>query len=86
MKNLYGHIGALLVTIVWGTTFISSKVLLNNGLMPDEIFFMRFLLAYICLALISHKRLWADNLKDELTLCGLGVMGGSLYFLLETSH
>lgn len=82
-ENLYGHIGALLVTIVWGTTFISSKVLLNNGLMPDEIFFMRFLLAYICLALISHKRLWADNLKDELTLCGLGVMGGSLYFLLE---
>lgn len=55
MKNLYGHIGALLVTIVWGTTFISSKVLLNNGLMPDEIFFMRFLLAYICLALISHN-------------------------------
>lgn len=83
MKNIYGHIGALLVTIVWGATFVSSKILLNNGLTPDEIFFLRFLLAYICLAIISHNKLWADNWKDELTLCGLGIMGGSLYFLLE---
>ncbi|TGX79857.1 DMT family transporter [Palleniella muris] len=83
MKNLYGHIGALIVTFVWGATFVSSKILLNNGMTPDEIFFLRFLLAYICLALLSHNRLWANNWKDELTLCGLGIMGGSLYFLLE---
>lgn len=83
MKNLYGHIGALIVTFVWGATFVSSKILLNNGMTPDEIFFLRFLLAYICLALLSHNRLWANNCKDELTLCGLGIMGGSLYFLLE---
>lgn len=83
MKDIYGHIGALLVTAVWGTTFVSSKVLLNNGIRPEEIFFMRFLLAYICLAIVSHKRLWADDWKDELTMCGLGIMGGSLYFLLE---
>ncbi|MCM1079756.1 MAG: DMT family transporter [Bacteroidales bacterium] len=83
MKDISGHLGAFLVTIVWGTTFVSSKVLLNNGLMPEEIFFIRFLIAYVCLAMFSHKRLWAGNLKDELTLCGLGIMGGSLYFLME---
>lgn len=68
---------------MWGTTFVSSKVLLNAGLMPADIFLFRFVLAYLCMAVMSHKRLWAKNFKDELTLMGLGVMGGSLYFLTE---
>ena len=32
---------------------------------------------------ISHKRLFANSLADELTLMGLGMMGGSIYFLVE---
>jgi len=78
-----GHIIALLVVSIWGTTFVSSKVLLNAGMMPAEIFVIRFIMAYVCMTLLSHRRLWADNLKDELTLVGLGIMGGSLYFLTE---
>ena len=68
---------------VWGTTFVSSKVLLNAGLQPADIFFVRFIIAYFCMIVISHRRLWSDNIRDELTLLGLGVMGGSLYFLTE---
>lgn len=83
MKNILGHIGALLVVTIWGTTFVSSKVLLNSGLTPADIFVCRFIMAYCCMAIISHKRLWADNWKDELTLFGLGIMGGSMYFLTE---
>lgn len=83
MNSIYGHLAAILVVCVWGTTFVSSKVLLNAGLMPADIFLFRFVLAYICMLCVSHKRLWADNLKDELTLFGLGIMGGSLYFLTE---
>lgn len=84
MKNgIVGHLCALFVVAVWGTTFISSKVLLNDGLMPAEIFFFRFSMAYICLCLFSHDKLWADNWKDELALVGLGVLGGSLYFMTE---
>jgi len=83
MKRLSGHLCALLVVTIWGTTFVSSKVLLNAGLRPADIFVCRFIVAYVCLLLFSHKRLWADNWKDELTLLGLGVMGGSLYFLTE---
>lgn len=78
-----GHLAALLVVSVWGTTFVSSKVLLGCGLTPADIFLYRFLMAYLCLALLSHRRLWACTLRDELTLMGLGVMGGSLYFLTE---
>lgn len=83
MKSIYGHLGAIFVVCLWGTTFVSSKVLLNSGLMPADIFLFRFVLAYICMLLISHKRIMADNITDELTLFGLGVMGGSLYFLTE---
>lgn len=82
-KRIYGHIGAIIVIAIWGTTFVSSKVLLNSSLQPAEIFLYRFSIAYICMLIISHKRLWADSIKDELALLGMGVMGGSLYFLTE---
>ncbi|MCR5312688.1 MAG: DMT family transporter [Bacteroidaceae bacterium] len=83
MKKIYGHLGAILVVIMWGTTFISSKKLLLEGMMPADIFFYRFLMAYICLLFLSHKQLWSKSVADELTMIGLGVMGGSLYFLTE---
>ena len=83
MKEWTGHLGALLVVVVWGTTFVSSKVLLGYGMMPADIFFYRFLMAYLCMSAVSHHRMWARSLSDELTLVGLGIMGGSLYFLTE---
>ena len=77
------HLVALFVVLIWGTTFVSSKVLLNSGLLPADIFFVRFVIAYCCMLCISHKRLFANSLADELTLMGLGMMGGSIYFLVE---
>lgn len=77
------HLAAILVVAIWGSTFVSSKVLLNSGLLPADIFAIRFSIAYLCMAVISHRKLWADSLKDELVLMGLGLMGGSLYFLTE---
>ena len=74
---------ALFVVLIWGTTFVSSKVLLNSGLLPADIFFVRFVMAYCCMLCISHKRLFANSVADELTLVGLGMMGGSVYFLVE---
>ena len=74
---------ALFVVLMWGTTFVSSKVLLNSGLLPADIFFVRFVMAYCCMLCISHKRLFANSIADELTLVGLGLMGGSVYFLVE---
>ena len=74
---------ALFVGLIWGTTFVSSKVLLNSGLLPADIFFVRFVMAYCCMLCISHKRLFANSVADELTLVGLGLMGGSVYFLVE---
>lgn len=83
MKEWMGHVGAMLVVAVWGTTFVSSKLLIGYGLTPADIFFYRFLLAYVCMVAASHRRMWSGSVRDELSLMGLGIMGGSLYFLTE---
>ena len=74
---------ALLVVAIWAETFVSSKVLLNHGLMPAEIFFMRFVIAYTGLAILSHKRLFANSFIHELKFLICGITGASLYFLTE---
>lgn len=81
-NHLYFFV-ALLVVAIWGETFVSSKVLLTEGMMPADIFFYRFTLAYLCMAMLSHKQFLAKNAKDELKFLALGLSGGSLYFLTE---
>jgi len=83
LKQHMAIVVALCVCAIWGETFVSTKILLENGLMPSDIFFYRFVLGYICIWAFSYKRLWADTWQDELLLLVLGIMGGSLYFLTE---
>ena len=77
------HLLAAFVVLIWGVTFVSSKVLLNHGLQAHEIFTLRFLIAYLCIWTISPHKLFSDNIKDELLMMLLGVTGGSLYFVTE---
>lgn len=77
------HVIAVLVIGTWGLTFISTKVLIERGLSPQEIFLLRFLMAYSGIWFISPRKLLADNWKDELWLLLGGATGGSLYFLTE---
>ncbi|WP_085537443.1 DMT family transporter [Massilibacteroides vaginae] len=84
--NIYGaHLMAIATVVIWGTTFVSTKVLINNGLTPIEILIYRFTIAYACIWFISPKKLWADTPKDELLLVIAGLTGGSLYFLAENT-
>lgn len=83
-KGMIGyHLLAAVVVLIWGCTFVNSKVLLMNGLTAHEIFVLRFFFSYICIWTISPHRLWADSLKDELLFVLLGITGGSLYFVTE---
>lgn len=79
------HLLAVLTVGVWGTTFISTKILIENGLSPQEIFFLRFLIAYVGIWCISPRRLLADRRKDELLFLAAGLTGGTLYFLTENT-
>ena len=81
------HLLALAVMAVWGVTFVSTKVLINAGVHPVAIFFMRFVLAYagiwLYIALSGQdSRLWF-GWKEELVFLLLGISGGSFYFLTE---
>ena len=77
------HLAALFSVIVWGATFVSTKVLIAHGLNPAEIFVLRFALAYLCILPLARGRLFAENLRDEALLLAAGVCGGSFYFLTE---
>lgn len=84
-RILLFHLLTALVVTIWGTTFVSTKVLLQHGLGPIDIMFYRFLIAYICILIISHKRMWADNWKDEVQLILSGLTGGTFYFIAENT-
>lgn len=82
-SNLFYHLVAFVTVAIWGTTFVSTKVLMLNGLSPAQIFTLRFSIAYVLMLAFSHRRLFADSWKDEVKMAFLGITGGSLYFLSE---
>ncbi|MBR1469201.1 MAG: DMT family transporter [Prevotella sp.] len=86
-RKILGHLVALLTVIIWGSTFVFTKLLLLNGLSPAHIFTFRFIIAYVLLLAFSMTRKshrWmADGWKDELLMVALGIAGGSLYFMAE---
>lgn len=85
MKSRFtGHLMALFVSIVWGTTFISTKLLLVN-FHPVEIIIYRFLLAWVILFLLSPKPLRPVSFKGELPFMAAGLTGLTVYFLLENT-
>lgn len=84
-NRFWYHVMAIAAIVIWGVTYISSKVLLNYGLTPSSIFFYRFILAYAALLLICHRRLFSDSFKDEVLMLLAGMTGGSMYFLFENT-
>ncbi|NFI53793.1 DMT family transporter [Clostridium botulinum] len=83
-KNLLLNFLAFFTIVVWGTTFVSTKVLLST-FTPAEIMFLRFSIAYIMLLLIHPKFHKITSLKEEALFLLAGITGGSLCFLTENS-
>ena len=81
-RTATGHLLALGTILIWGTTYISTKILLKD-FTPIEILFTRFIIGYIALLLIYPHRLKTKNFKEELFFMGAGLCGITLYFLLE---
>lgn len=81
-KNITGHLIAIFTMIVWGTTFISTKILLRN-FSPIEILFIRFVIGFIVLMIVAPKRLKLKSKKHELIFACTGLSGITLYYLLE---
>ncbi|RHJ90275.1 DMT family transporter [Parabacteroides bouchesdurhonensis] len=79
------HVMAIVTVVVWGTTFVSTKILLTYGLSPMEILLYRFSLAYIGIWFFSPRKILSRNFKDELLFVAAGLCGGSLYFVSENT-
>lgn len=84
-KETWFHLIAVLTVCIWGSTFIATKTLINQGLTPVEIFTYRFSLAYLCLLAFCHQKLMANTWRDEGLFLLAGLTGGSLYFISENS-
>ena len=78
-----GHILALFTIIVWGSTFIVTKLLLSE-FTPVHIMLCRFVIAYFVLWIIRPK-LEKTTLTDELLFAVMGIFGCTLYFITENS-
>lgn len=79
--KLIGHTLALITIIIWGTTFIASKILLSE-FTPIQVMIMRFLVAYLTLFILNHN-VQKTSLKEEFIFFTLALMGTTIYFLFE---
>lgn len=76
------HLTALGTIMLWGTTFIATKILLRD-FTPIEILFLRFLLGFFALTIFFPRRLPIRNWREERLYIGAGLTGVTLYFLFE---
>jgi len=83
--TIIGHLAGIITVSMWGYSFVSSKVLLDNGLGPVEIYVLRFLLAYAIVLCLNHRKLFAQSLRDEALFAVCGLCAGSLYFIAENT-
>lgn len=79
-----GYFAAMMTMLIWGTTFVSSKILLQS-FTPVEILLMRFLLGYAALWLVYPHRIHLGNLREESLFAAAGLCGVTLYYLLENT-
>ncbi len=83
--KLIAHVATIITVAAWGSSFISTKVLMDKGgLTPVEMFTYRFACAYLLLLLYTCRRsLLSKSWSDEALFLLCGVCSGSLYFITE---
>ena len=83
MKRERLYIILALVTICfWGTTFVSTKILLGV-LSPIHIMLLRYVIAYVSLLAIHPKIHRPESLSLEFRYVAAALFGSTLYFLAE---
>lgn len=83
-KQIAGHVLACGTQIMWGATFVSTKVLLDYFL-PAEVLFTRAVLAFLALLIVYPHHLKLKNPRQEFAFAGAGLFGIVLYFMLENT-
>ena len=81
-ERIKGHMLACMTILIWGTTFISTKVLLRD-FTPLQILFTRFMIGYLALWAVAPRLTRVKEKKEELYFLAAGLCGVTLYFLME---
>ena len=81
-RALKGHITALLTILIWGTTYVSTKILLKS-FSPIEILLIRFFMGYIALLVMYPHHIKYKSVKEEMLFMLAGLCGITLYYLFE---
>ncbi len=76
------HALALLTILVWGVTFVSTKVLLAD-FSPGWILLIRFALGFLALCAARRGGLRVASRRDEALIALAGLTGVAGYYLLE---
>lgn len=79
-----GHMLAMGTVLLWGITFVSTKVLLV-GLSPAEILVLRFFIGYVALWAIRPKLLSTSGWREEALFAAAGLCGVTVSFMLENT-
>ncbi len=82
MSPVKYHLVALFTVFVWGTTFVSTKVLLAN-LSPLWILLIRFAIGFCALCILRPHILRLKERKHEILFAAAGATGIAAYYLLE---
>lgn len=77
------HVVAILVIVAWGASFPFTRLLLDAGITPTEIFVYRSAIAYIGLLIFSKFKIDFWGWRDELLAFLCGLTGGAMYFVLQ---
>ena len=84
-SDFWYHVAAFAMILVWGISFLNTRVLLDAGLTPTEIFVARFTIAYLSLLAIGRFKVRFTGWRDELLFVVCGIAGGSAYFIAENT-
>ena len=85
--KLKGHIFALITALIWGTTLVAARSLIQAGLRPVEIIFARFFLAWIFLSILRPRGVFLPTTKAAFKADRYMILAGVVlmpfYFLFE---
>ena len=81
-RRIQGHLFGAFSVLVWGTTFVSTKVLLR-AFTPLEIMVARFTLGFLALLIVGKGLMRLQKRWHEGLFALAGLSGVTLYFLME---
>ena len=79
------HFLAIFLMIIWGTSYLSIKVVIQQGIGPIPAAFYRFLIASIILFLVLKIKYPKERIlkEDRVRIFLSGIFGVTIYFLFE---